>query len=218
MLGQYDRAENYYQRSLALRRETGERQREIINLNNLGEVYAKQTRFAEAKPFFEQCLHMAEALGLRFIEAYTRPVYAETLIALNDLALAEQNLRLALRLRYELNQETHHLLPPHLGLAHIAHLKGSHDEAQAGLELVMAEFSEQVLDGLGDPFGFYWLCHTLLDFYRHPLAEQVLEKAYQQLQNQANNIPDLQSRDSFLNNVPENRLILEKYAQLASNN
>ena len=215
MLGQYEQAEDYYQRSLSLRRETGERQREIINLTNLGEVYAKQTRFAEARPFYEKCLQMAQELGLRFIEAYARHVYAETLIALNELTLAEYNLRTALSLRFDLNQQTHHLLPPQLGLAHIAHLKGNHDEAQAGLELVMAEFSEQVLDGLGDPFGFYWLCHTLLEFYDHPLSGEVLQQAHQQLQTQANKIPDLRSRESFLNNVPENRLIIEKFSRLS---
>ena len=117
--------------------------------------------------------------------------------------------------RFDLNQQTHHLLPPQLGLAHIAHLKGNHDEAQAGLELVMAEFSEQVLDGLGDPFGFYWLCHTLLEFYDHPLSGEVLQQAHQQLQTQANKIPDLRSRESFLNNVPENRLIIEKFSRLS---
>ncbi len=218
MLGQYQQAESYYQRSLALRRETGERQREIINLNNLGEVYAKQARFTEARDFFERCLQMEQALGLRFAEAVTRHVYAETLIALNEFALAEENMRAALDLRRELKQETHHLLPPQLGLAHIAHLKGDQDKAQMGLNLVMAEFSEQVLDGLGDPFGFYWLCHTLLEYYGHPQAEAVLKQAHQQLQIQANNIPDVQSRHSFLENVPENRLIQEKYLRLSSQN
>lgn len=215
MLGQYSQAEGYYQRSLALRRETGERQREVINLNNLGEVYAKQARYAEARTFFEQCLQMEQELGLRFAEAITRHVYAETLIALNELTLAEQNMRAALRLRFELNQETHHLLPPQLGLAHIAYLKGNHDESQAGLKLVMAEFSAQTLDGLGDPFGFYWLCHTLLEHYSDQRANLVLKSAYQRLQTQANNIPDLKSRQSFLENVAENRLILEKFARLA---
>ena len=158
---------------------------------------------------------MEQELGLRFAEAITRHVYAETLIALNELPLAEQNMHTALRLRFELNQETHHLLPPQLGLAHIAHLKGNHDEAQAGLELVMAELSTQTLDGLGDPFGFYWLCYNLLEHYSNPQAETVLRDAYQHLQTQANNIPDLKSRQSFLENVSENRLIVEKFSSLA---
>ncbi len=214
MLGEYDHAERYYQRSLALRRETGERQREVINLNNLGEVYAKQKRYAEARAYFEQCLQIEMELGLQFAEAITLHVYAETLIALNELSLAEEKMQAALLLRYNLNQKTHHLLPPQLGLVHIAHLRGLHEKARAGLELVMAELSSQTLDGLGDPFGFYWICYTLLDYYNDPRALPLINDAHQRLLKQANNIPDAKSRQSFLQNVPENRAIIEKFKQL----
>ncbi|MBK8905833.1 MAG: tetratricopeptide repeat protein [Anaerolineaceae bacterium] len=214
MLGNYEQAQHFYQRSLTIRRETGERQGEAIILNNLGEVFAKQQQFATARSFYEQCLHLEKELGLRFAQAATLYVYAETLIALNKLTLAKENMQAALRLRFELNQATHHLLPPQLGLAYIAHLNGTHDKAQAGLELVMAELSAQTMDGLGDPFGFYWLCYTLLDYYKDPRAAQLIADAHQKLQVQANNIPDLESRDSFLQNVPENRLIGETYRQI----
>ncbi|MCB9006467.1 MAG: hypothetical protein H6656_03680 [Ardenticatenaceae bacterium] len=78
----------------------------------------------------------------------------------------------------------------------------------------MAELDAQTLDGLGDPFGFYWLCYTLLDFYDDPRAPGLIEDAHQRLQMQASSIPDLESRRSFLQNVPENRAIVEKYGQL----
>ncbi|MAT96045.1 MAG: hypothetical protein CL608_02685 [Anaerolineaceae bacterium] len=214
MLGNYEQAQHFYQRSLTIRRETGERQGEAIILNNLGEVFAKQQQFALARNFYEQCLELERGIGLRFYEASTLHVYAETLIALNELSLAEENMQAALLLRYDLNQETHHLLPPQLGLAHIAHLKGNHDKAQAGLELIMAELSSQTLDGLGDPFGFYWLCYTLLAYYDDPRANRLIKDAHRQLQIRANAIPELNSRQSFLQKVPENRAIIEKHKQL----
>ncbi|MCA9954777.1 MAG: hypothetical protein KC434_08675, partial [Anaerolineales bacterium] len=132
-----------------------------------------------------------------------------------ELALAEENMQEALRLRFELNQATHHLLPPQLGLAYIAHLNKSHDKAQAGLELVMAELSAQTMDGLGDPFGFYWLCYTLLDYYQDSRTAQFIADAHKKLQAQANKIPGLESRESFLQNVPENRLIGETYRRIS---
>lgn len=149
-----------------------------------------------------------------FVQANTLYVYAETLIFLGELSLAKENRQAALSLRRELNQEAHHFLPPQLGLAHIAHLYEMHDEARAGLDQIVSKLVSQTLDGLGDPFGFYWLCYKLLNHYQDPRADALIEEAYRQLQMQADCIPDEKSRLSFLQNVPENRLIIEQVEQL----
>lgn len=214
MMGTYKQAQHFYQRSLSVLRETGDRQGEAIILNNLGEVFAKQQQYAKARTFYEKCLQLEREIGLRFVEANTLYVYAETLVALGNLSLAEEHMQDALTLRQQLNQETHHFLPPQLGLAHIAHLNGLHDEAKTILEQIMSKLALQTLDGLGDPFGFYWLCYKLLHFYQDSRANKLIEDAYQQLQLQADSIPDEKSRYSFLQNVPENRLIIETYKKL----
>lgn len=211
MLGQYDKAKQYYERSLSLRRETGERQGEMINLNNLGEVYAKQRHFNKARAYFERCLALERELDLRFAEAITLHVYAQTLIELEELALAEENLRICLDLRRELKQAVHHLLPPRLGLIYIAHLKGEHNDAEKLLRKLLIDLASHRLDGLGDPFGFYWLAITLAEYYQNDRATDLVSEAYAQLQRQADKISDKHSRRSFLENVPEHRSISSMY-------
>jgi tetratricopeptide (TPR) repeat protein len=214
MLGSYKDAQNMYQRSLLVLRETGDRQGEAIILNNLGEVFAKQGQFIMARDYYAQSLKIENEMGLRFMKAHTLYVYAETLIGLENLQLAQEIMQTSLTLRRDLNQESHHLLPPMLGLAQIAHLQGNHTAALAGLENVMGQLSSHTLNGLGDPFGFYWLCHKLLDYYQDARALKVIEDAYQQLQIQADSIPDRKSRKAFMQNVPENQLIVNKYREL----
>jgi ATP/maltotriose-dependent transcriptional regulator MalT len=148
------------------------------------------------------------------MEAHTLHVYAETLIALNHLNLAKEKMQSALTLRRELNQESHHFLPPLLGLAYIAHLQGNHDAARRDLKEVMDQLATHTLNGLGDPFGFYWLCYKLLNYYQDARANTLIEDAYQQLQLQGDSIPDEISREAFFQHVPENHFIIQKYKQL----
>ncbi|MCA9976618.1 MAG: hypothetical protein KC413_12740, partial [Anaerolineales bacterium] len=164
--------------------------------------------------YYEQCLQLEREIGFRYAEAHTLQVYGETLLALNVLDQAADTFRQALALRRELEQATMHLLPPQLGLVHVAYLQQEMALAQTQLLALLPALMTHQLDGLGDPFGLYWRCYGLLVAYQDPRAPQILALAYQLLQEQADKIPDADSRQSFLQNVPEHRELVRAMAKL----
>ncbi|GJM42734.1 MAG: hypothetical protein DHS20C20_30160 [Ardenticatenaceae bacterium] len=209
ILGEYNQAHRYYQHSLMISREIGSRQEEAIILNNLGEVSAKQGNHLTAKTHYEQCLILEKRIGMRSFEAHTLRVYGETLLALASVAESKDKFTQAINLHKELKQEGMHLLPARLGLAQINQTLGNIQQAISELNAILEDLSSQTLDGLGDPLGFYWNCFILMQKLNDERAIDILTKAYHLLLDQAQKIEDPMSRRSFLENVPEHRLIVE---------
>jgi tetratricopeptide (TPR) repeat protein len=68
-LGQYQEALNFYQQSLAIQREIGDRNGEANSLNNLGLVYYSLGKYQEALNFYQQSLEIKREIGDRNGEA-----------------------------------------------------------------------------------------------------------------------------------------------------
>ena len=62
-LGQYQEALNFYQQSLAIEREIGDRNGEAGSLNNLGNVYRLLGQCQEALNFYQQSLAIKREIG-----------------------------------------------------------------------------------------------------------------------------------------------------------
>ncbi len=61
----YAEALDYYEQSLAIRREVGDRAGEGTTLNNIGAVYRNQSNYAEALDYYEQSLAIRREVGDR---------------------------------------------------------------------------------------------------------------------------------------------------------
>ena len=70
-LGEYDRAIDFHQQSLDIKREIGYRQGEVAALNNLGLAYRRLGEYGRAINFHQQSLDIAQEIGYRQGEART---------------------------------------------------------------------------------------------------------------------------------------------------
>jgi ATP/maltotriose-dependent transcriptional regulator MalT len=68
--GDYERAHDYYSRSLSIAREIGDRNQELYALGNLGFAAGVLGNFSKAKEYLEQALMIARESGNTYMEIY----------------------------------------------------------------------------------------------------------------------------------------------------
>ena len=90
---------------------------------------------------------------------------------------------------------------------------GRSEPALATVEMVLPQLDEVGLPGSREPFRTYWNCYRVLDSVADPRADSLLTTACAALMSQAETIEDLQQRQSFLQNIPSHRSIMEAGAQ-----
>jgi tetratricopeptide (TPR) repeat protein len=61
--GEWDKAIEYYQRSLAIREKVGDEHGMAFGYNNIAALYRDQDRLEEAIPLFEKSLEILERIG-----------------------------------------------------------------------------------------------------------------------------------------------------------
>jgi tetratricopeptide (TPR) repeat protein len=211
-LGDYAAAKEVFEKALAISREVGSRVNtgsELINLSWL----------AQAQGEWETTIALAEE-GLAIVRgANQTDMEAEGLIWLGhgwmglgrpDKALDAY--RESLRLRRELDQE--HLA---MGvLAGMARAAVSQNEIESALGNVAEILS--YLDGGGsltgtwEPLRIYLTCYQVLDLTGDVRAGEILERAYQMMQEWAGRIPDDEARRKYLEYVPWHREIVATHS------
>ena len=67
-VGEYDKAEEYYENALAIRIETQDRKGEATEHGNLGNVFLRLGKVAKAKEYFEKAVLLSNKLGFREVE------------------------------------------------------------------------------------------------------------------------------------------------------
>ncbi|MEM7029620.1 MAG: hypothetical protein AAF629_08645, partial [Chloroflexota bacterium] len=69
------------------------------------------------------------------------------------------------------------------------------------------------LDGTESPMRIFLTCYEVLQLAQHGRAKEILYTAYGQLQSRASEIVSPESRQSFLQNIPAHREIIDAYQQ-----
>ncbi len=213
VLGQYPAANDYYEDALQIAREQGDRQEQAIILNNLGEVESKYGAYQDAIKYYNDSLSLSKSIGFRWLEALTLTVLGDALLNVGRLEEAQMAFLAAQELRHDLGQD-HLILGPLVGMAQVAHRRGEGDSARELLEPALSMLREKSPDGLEDPFGSYWSAFSLLRALSDPRADDLLSIAHERLQESIQSIRDPASQESFSNNIPEHRKIVEAYTQL----
>ena len=72
------------------------------------------------------------------------------------------------------------------------------------------------LEGIWEPLRILLTCYQVLRLTPDARAGEILETAYQKLQQQASIIPDRDARQMFLENVPWNREIIAAHREVSS--
>jgi predicted O-linked N-acetylglucosamine transferase (SPINDLY family) len=100
------------------------------------------------------------------------------------------------------------------GLARCRLAEGDHPGALAPIEQSLTWLTNHSLSGLEHPFRFYLTAYQVLQAIgQTEAAQQVLTTAHGLLQQRAANISDEGLRQSFLENVPQNRALVAVWAK-----
>lgn len=127
-LGENEKAREYWERSLSICRETGDRHNEGKVLNNLGLLSRDQGEYVQAKEYYEQFLLIAQETGNRLSESIALNNHGYTLRCLGDFSQAKTSLERALVICDEIGaKQSASMVLANLGL--LAHAMGDQGSA-----------------------------------------------------------------------------------------
>ncbi len=98
-------------------------------------------------------------------------------------------------------------MEPLAGLARVALAQGVLAQAQAHVEQILTHLEAGNLDGTLEPDRVYLTCYQVLRATEDRRAQELLNRAYHELQDRAAKIDDESLRCSFLENVADRREI-----------
>lgn len=119
---------------------------------------------------------------------------------------------------FEQNDGHHLALEPIAGLALLCLAQDDHAGARAEVEKILDHLSGGGdLHGTEEPFRIRLSCYEVLDRIGDERAQRTLTDVYSFLQAQAAQIPDVNARKKFLNDVPHHRKIVAAWNQRSVN-
>jgi len=212
-LGDFKKAGDYYAEALKIKQETGDRWGESLITSFQSLLLHDLGRDADALELGRQALAIAKELGTSQVQAYALTFVGHAQVGLGLLEEAADTYRQALTIRREMGQ---HSLAMEIiaGLARVSLLQDDLAQAQTHVDEILRYLKDGSLDGALDPFLVYLICYQALKANQRPEATEILKTAYQLLQARAANIPSLELRRSFLNNVTSHAQIVQASLQL----
>jgi predicted ATPase/class 3 adenylate cyclase len=201
-LGNYPAARDNFLQILTIAQQTGDRSSESTALVNLGWVCAAQGEWDTARRYSE--MGVAKKREYEQVEAMAEGLiwlgHAWLGLSQPDKAIAAYHESLDIRLKLDQPQLA---LGGKAGLARAAVAKGDLNRAAAYVHEILSYLAEGgSLQGTWEPLRIYLTCYQVLRLVEDPQAEQMLETAFNLLQEQVSRIPDPEYRKCFLENVP----------------
>lgn len=210
-VGRYAQAQDCLKLALDISREIGDRASMSDGLAYLGLLFHQQGDNQAARDCCQQALQTARAIPDPYIEGVALTFLGHALTGLGELAEAENFYQQALELHRGLgNQAT--VMETLAGLAGLCLQQGQVSQAQAWVEEVLALLHAGTLAGADEPLRVYLTCYHVLRANQDPRVRDVLQSAYQLLQEQAARIEDEDLRRSFLEEIHVHRQIAQDWA------
>jgi len=211
ILGEYEEAREYGVQMLDLAIEVGDRVMEGNAYINLAWGTSTQADWQAAEEYALK--------GLALTREIHRPdALAEGLVWMGHIKLelnqpkeAEQAFRESLEIRHEIGQEA--LQAESMSGLSLALLEqGNLDAAQEYAEKIIEYIArDEELSGAWEPLRIYWTCYQVFRAVENPRKDNFLEDAVNILQKQAAKIPDEETRERFLTNVPWHQKIMAEW-------
>jgi tetratricopeptide (TPR) repeat protein len=208
MLGDYAEAEARFQRGLTIAQDTRNRSTEVTALINLGWNSAARGDWEQAREFASAGAKLSREIA--YIEAL-----AESLVWLGHAWLglsrpenAIASYQEALAIRRDLGQ-TNLALGALAGLARADMASGNQATALDRAEEILGHFAAGGdLTGTWEPLRIRFACYQVLAAAEDSRAEEVLQRAFDDLQERASRITDSNDRQLYLENVPWHQKIV----------
>ena len=210
-LGEYEQAKARGEQALELFRAIHFRWNEAIILADLGQIALSAGNCEQARQQTEESLAIARAIDSRPAQGTALILAGRALAGLGRLEEAGAAFNEAVSLCRELD-DTAGAGAAQVGLASVALAPGdseSQGRALAQIEEVLVELLREPPGALAGvlPLWAYALCLQVLQARHDPRGAQLQAAATAELQARAARISDPAARQSFLTNVPENRMI-----------
>jgi adenylate cyclase len=207
-IGDLTQARNLLEQALALSRSIGDDTGEVMTLGNLGAISRDLNDFARAESLLENTLALARKLSHRFFEGYALNYMGLLHLATGAAERARDCATAALTIRRELEQRP--LQADDLALLAMAHLElGEREMALGHAREALAILDECGAEGPEAPQRDYYTCYRVLAATGHlEQARQALQEAYDLVIARAEKIIAPAMRQSFLENVAQNREII----------
>jgi tetratricopeptide (TPR) repeat protein len=210
-LGDFSTAQNHLQRGLQLVQEIGDEAGQAYILCNLGLVIRDQGDIQAAKELLTDGLDLAQAQDDKYLVSY----YLSHLGAISlqagalDQAIEQANTALTMRIENEMRLLTTADLVT-IASAYLA--SGSTDQALDYALQALSILNECGGEGPEFPQRDYFNCYQVLAATGQPEhARTALQSAYGLIMTRADRITDPVLRQSFLEQVPVNREIVQEY-------
>lgn len=212
--GDYASARDYLEQNIRIARETGNRHQEAYAMINLASLLTALGEYPAALEYAEQCLELNRSTGDRSAEAWALTCLGHVQFALGRNAKANAAYQAALKIRHDLGQPNL-ATEPAAGLARVALAGGDQPAAHQYVEEILAYLDGGgKLEGAEEPLRIYLTCYQVLRAIQDPRAEVILRTAYDELQEQAERMPNPAARRTFFEQVTCNREILAAWATL----
>jgi tetratricopeptide (TPR) repeat protein len=213
-LGEYGRARDYVQQVLTIARDINTAFQQAWALANLALAQHNLGEHQTARECALQALQLAQQGGYRTAEGYAWTNLGHALEGLGQWENAAQAYRCGAELRRELGARLI-ALEPLAGRARACLALGDLAQAMALVEEMLPDVERVMQSDLDEPLHVPWTCYRVLRAAQDPRAPLVLEKAYHLLQTAADRLQDEAMRQSYLENVPWHREIVQEFKALA---
>lgn len=208
-LGMYKQARSLLEQARDINEALGARRILVYSLGNLGDLYLETGDLRKARQLFEQALHATapsqDVRGKHWL--YNKMGLG--LLAMSDAPASARSLDEALQCGRQIDATAYFCDAP-AGLAACALAQGKLDEARQYAHEVWGYIKEHGYMHLNSPGGISRIIVEPFDALGETEdLEAVLASAHQALLELAEKIDMPEWRQSFLENVPENRAIME---------
>jgi predicted ATPase len=222
-LGLLEQARQHLEQARQLKQQIGDRRGEATILEDLSEYARKAGDPQQGVEYARQSVELAQQFGARSIEGYGHYEMGLSLAVLGQHEQAVESHRQAIQLWNDLGENSL-VVGARAHLAHTLLALGRTSEALEQVDLAlqaveipsMAGNTHPGLMGTDDPPTALLTCYQVLSATGDPRSLEVLETAYQVLQQHAALIDEPDLRRAYLENIPEHRALVEEHGKLAA--
>jgi DNA-binding SARP family transcriptional activator len=211
-LGDYEGARLLFQKALAQLRGTGD-EGETTALVGLSRLFRLVGDPENACDYGRRALSLTVEVVDPHREAVAMTTWAHALVDSGKLAEAADVYRQALAKRRQMGEQNLGM-EPLAGLAHLALIQEDLVRAQAYVAEIVTHLEKGTLDGARDPFPIYLTCYRVLQAHQARGAQELLARAYRQLQERAAAIEDEALRRSYLENVAGHQQVVREFQRM----
>lgn len=214
-LGDYKTAKSFLEEALVVFQTLDDRRHEAYGLCHLGFLHCRLAQYETAVVELEGALAILQhELDDPWALARTLNYYCWTLINKNEPRKAKKHVEEALKIERD-TQQAAAMIEEVVHLGRIALLLNDLSLAEACVRNSLDFVEKTGTPGIEHVPYLYLTCYQILQANKKfEKAEEALAQGYQYLAGQLAQIDDPDLRESYLNNIPENKMIYELGQQL----